>query len=214
MYVLKKVLRSFYGTFTNVELYLVAFPVNKKGQPRLIKFYTPVDLPKQRLLLEQVYELVSQRNNDFQSSFLVTPPSLLLNGDNSLNNIDNDEGIQIIYKNYATLFFTFIVDEQESELAILDLIQTFVEALDRCFAEVSELDLIFNWQTLESVLEEIIQGGMVIETNVGNVVASVDELNRASQGTDGPVSRLTSTSLGNAWQAFTANGFSHWAAGQ
>lgn len=50
------------------------------------------------------------------------------------------------------------MDDQESELAILDLIQTFVESLDRCFTEVNELDLIFNWQTLESVLEEIVQG--------------------------------------------------------
>lgn len=163
--------------------------------------------------MEQVYELISQRNSDFQSSFLVTPPSLLLNGGNNLNSAD-DEGIQIIYKNYATLFFTFIVDDQESELAILDLIQTFVESLDRCFVEVSELDLIFNWQTLESVLEEIIQGGMVIETNVANIVHSVDELNRASQNIDGPVSRLTSSSLGNAWQAFTSGGFGQWASGQ
>ena len=129
--------------------------VNKKCQPRLVKFYTPVDLPKQKLLLEQVYELISQRNSDFQSSFLVTPPSLLLN--NESNNVEvNNEDIQIIYKNYATLYFTFIVDDQESELAILDLIQTFVESLDRCFTEVNELDLIFNWQTLESVLEEIV----------------------------------------------------------
>lgn len=123
-----------------------------------MKFYTPVDLPKQKLLLEQVYELISQRNSDFQSSFLVTPPSLLLSNENNNDEVNNED-IQIIYKNYATLYFTFIVDDQESELAILDLIQTFVESLDRCFTEVNELDLIFNWQTLESVLEEIVQGG-------------------------------------------------------
>lgn len=122
-----------------------------------MKFYTPVDLPKQKLLLEQVYELISQRNSDFQSSFLVTPPSLLLSNENNNDEVNNED-IQIIYKNYATLYFTFIVDDQESELAILDLIQTFVESLDRCFTEVNELDLIFNWQTLESVLEEIVQG--------------------------------------------------------
>ncbi|CCE92685.1 Aps3p TDEL_0E04420 [Torulaspora delbrueckii] len=182
---------------------------NKKGQPRLIKFYTPVDLPKQKLLLEQVHELISQRNSDFQSSFLVTPPSLLGESDSL-----EDEDIQIIYKNYATLFFTFIVDDQESELAILDLIQTFVESLDRCFSEVSELDLIFNWQTLESVLEEIIQGGMVIETNIVNIVRSVDELNRASEQNDGAVARLASTGFGSALQAFASGGFAQWASGQ
>lgn len=186
--------------------------VNKKCQPRLIKFYTPVELPKQKLLLEQVYELISQRNSDFQSSFLVTPPSLLLSNTN--NDSLDDEDIQIIYKNYATLFFTFIVDDQESELAILDLIQTFVESLDRCFTEVSELDLIFNWQTLQSVLEEIVQGGMVIETNVSSIVSSVDELNRASEQTDGAVARLTSSGFGSALQAFASGGFAQWASGQ
>lgn len=95
-----------------------------------------MELPKQKLLLEQVYELISQRNSDFQSSFLVTPPSLLLNESNS-DDINNED-IQIIFKNYATLYFTFIVDDQESELAILDLIQTFVESLDRCFTEVND----------------------------------------------------------------------------
>ncbi|CCK68940.1 Aps3p KNAG_0B05060 [Huiozyma naganishii CBS 8797] len=179
---------------------------NKKCQPRLIKFYTPVDLAKQKLLLEQVYELISQRITDFQSSFLVTPPSLLSTGDDDIVN----EDIQIIYKNYATLFFTFIVDDQESELAILDLIQTFVEALDRCFTEVNELDLIFNWQTLQSVLEEIIQGGMVIETNVSNVVESVDALNKISDGSE----NRFSASFGNALQAFAQGSFSQWASGQ
>lgn len=171
----------------------------------MVRFYTPVDLPKQKLLLEQVYELISQRNNDLQSSFLVTPPSLLS------NNTDKDEeDIQIIYKNYATLYFTFIVDDQESELAILDLIQTFVESLDRCFTEVNELDLIFNWQTLQSVLEEIIQGGLVIETNVSKIVASIDELNRLSESSDNRIS----TGFSNALQAFAQGNFAQWAAGQ
>ncbi|CCH62498.1 hypothetical protein TBLA_0H02120 [Henningerozyma blattae CBS 6284] len=179
---------------------------NKKCQPRLIKFYTPVDIKKQQLLLKQVYDLISQRNSDFQSSFLVTPP-LLMTEQNGL-----DQNIQIIYKNYATLYFTFIVDDQESELAILDLIQTFVEALDRCFTEVSELDLIFNWQTLESVLEEIIQGGMVIETNVSKIVNAVDELNKATDTNE--TGTFSSSSLANAIQAFTQGGFASWASGQ
>lgn len=158
--------------------------------------------------MKQVYDLISQRNSEYQCSFLVTPP-LLLTESNGL-----DQDIQIIYKNYATLYFTFIVDEQESELAILDLIQTFVEALDRCFTEVSELDLIFNWQTLESVLEEIIQGGMVIETNVNKIVHSVDELNRASDASDTALNRFGSSSLSSAFQAFSEGRFSSWASGQ
>jgi AP-3 complex subunit sigma len=52
---------------------------------------------------------------------------------------------RIIYRHYATLYFVFIVNSAESELAILDLIQVFVEVLDRCFENVCELDLIFHF---------------------------------------------------------------------
>lgn len=51
---------------------------------------------------------------------------------------------KLIYRHYATLFFVFCVDSSESELGILDLIQVFVETLDRCFENVCELDLIFH----------------------------------------------------------------------
>jgi AP-3 complex subunit sigma len=50
----------------------------------------------------------------------------------------------LIYRHYATLYFVFCVDSSESELGILDLIQVFVETLDRCFENVCELDLIFH----------------------------------------------------------------------
>jgi len=38
-----------------------------------------------------------------------------------------------------------VVDGAESELGILDLIQVFVESLDRAFENVCELDLIFHF---------------------------------------------------------------------
>jgi len=51
---------------------------------------------------------------------------------------------KLIYRHYATLYFIFVVDDTESELGILDLIQTFVESLDRLFRNVCELDLILH----------------------------------------------------------------------
>ncbi|KAL7664985.1 AP complex subunit sigma [[Candida] zeylanoides] len=138
---------------------------NNDGLPRLMKFYTHVDIPTQRLLLQQVHQLISKRAPS-QCSF-VTPPPLL----------EDMDDIKVIYRHYATLYFVFVVDDQESELGILDLIQVFVECLDKCFSNVCELDLVFGWQVLETVLEEIIQGGMVIDTNIGRIVAAVDDAN-------------------------------------
>ena len=54
------------------------------------------------------------------------------------------DGTRIVYRHYATLYFVFCVDDSESELGILDLIQVFVEALDKCFENVCELDLVFH----------------------------------------------------------------------
>lgn len=133
--------------------------------PRLTKFYTPVDLLTQKTLLDQVYQLISIRTS--QDCSFLTPPRLL----------EDLDDIKVIYRHYATLYFVFVVDDQESELGILDLIQVFVECLDKCFKNVCELDLVFGWQVLQTVLEEIVQGGMVIDTNISRIVAAVDDAN-------------------------------------
>jgi AP-3 complex subunit sigma len=65
----------------------------------------------------------------------------------------------------------FVVDGAESELGILDLIQVFVESLDRTFENVCELDLIFHFDEVHLVLAEIIQGGLVLETNLSEIAS-------------------------------------------
>lgn len=74
---------------------------------------------------------------------------------------------KLIYRHYATLYFVIAVDNAESELGILDLIQVFVEVLDKCFENVCELDLIFHVDKVHYILDEICMGGMVLETNIG-----------------------------------------------
>ena len=85
------------------------------------------------------------------------------------------EATKIIYRHYATLYFIFAVDQQESDLGILDLIQVFVESLDKCFENVCELDLIFHSDKVNYILDEIIMAGMVLETNINHILTSVNE---------------------------------------
>jgi len=85
---------------------------------------------------------------------------------------------RLIYRHYATLYFIIAVDQAESELGILDLIQVFVEALDKCFENVCELDLIFHSDKVHNILDEIIMGGMVLETNLGEVMDAIIECNK------------------------------------
>lgn len=135
-----------------------------------MKFYTPVDIPTQKLLVQQIYQLIKVRTA--QECSFVSLPTLLADLDD----------IKVIYRHYATLYFVFVVDDQESDLGILDLIQVFVECLDRCFSNVCELDLVFGWQVLQTVLEEIVQGGMVIDTNITRIVSAVDDANSQKSG--------------------------------
>ncbi|XP_010168737.1 AP-3 complex subunit sigma-2-like, partial [Antrostomus carolinensis] len=71
-------------------------------------------------------------------------------------------------------YFVFCVDSSESELGILDLIQVFVETLDKCFENVCELDLIFHMDKVHHILQEMVIGGMVLETNMNEIVAQVE----------------------------------------
>lgn len=79
----------------------------------------------------------------------------------------------VTYRSYATLFFIIISTSTESPLALIDLIQVYVEALDKLFENVCELDLIFNYETLHAALSEMIIGGVVVETNLDRIVSGV-----------------------------------------
>ncbi|KAK9463136.1 clathrin adaptor complex small chain-domain-containing protein [Lipomyces oligophaga] len=153
---------------------------NNFGVPRLAKFYTPLDLQTQQVLISQLFQLLSTRPST-QCNFLTPPPMLS-------SELDD---IRVIYRHYATLYFVFVVDEQESELGILDLIQVFVESLDRCFDNVCELDLVFGWEVLHVVLNEIIQGGMVVETNINEISAAVDEIGKLHGNKKGSIASST-----------------------
>jgi AP-3 complex subunit sigma len=84
---------------------------NNKGLPRLTKFYSTTPTPHlQQLLIAEIFSLVSKRPAG-SCNFL--EGSQTLGGDD----------VRIIYRHYATLYFVFVVDETESELGILDLIQ-------------------------------------------------------------------------------------------
>lgn len=93
-------------------------------------------------------------------------------------------------------------------MALLDFIQVFVEALDRLFENVCELDLIFGFETLHAVLAEMVVGGVVIETGLEKIVAGVKE-NEGTKGKRKAVNAGSSSSLGRS-SAFAGLG---WATG-
>ncbi|KIM67039.1 hypothetical protein SCLCIDRAFT_1210504 [Scleroderma citrinum Foug A] len=136
---------------------------NTSGIPRLTKFYTPLHQSSQTVV-QKIFSLISVRPAGL-CNFLDAPELEAFLGPK----YGSDERWSVVYRNYATLYFVFVVDGAESELGILDLIQVFVEALDRSFENVCELDLVFHFDEVHHILSEIIQGGLVLETNVEEI---------------------------------------------
>jgi len=147
---------------------------NTSGVPRLTKFYTPIDKAPQALV-QRIYTLVAARSAGL-CNFLDAPElEEFLGGGGGAA----DERLRVVYRSYATLHFVFVVDASESELGILDLIQVFVESLDRAFENVCELDLVFHFDEVHHILAEIIQGGLVLETNLEEIESAVQQASQA-----------------------------------
>eukprot|EP00211_Chloroparvula_japonica_P009645 CAMPEP_0119126560 /NCGR_PEP_ID=MMETSP1310-20130426/5445_1 /TAXON_ID=464262 /ORGANISM="Genus nov. species nov., Strain RCC2339" /LENGTH=171 /DNA_ID=CAMNT_0007116727 /DNA_START=142 /DNA_END=657 /DNA_ORIENTATION=- len=140
--------------------------INNHGKPRLTKFYDSFDEPQQQSIIRETYQHICRRN-EYQCNFL---EAKIESAGESW-----DDDVKLIYRHYATLYFVFVVDSSESELGILDLIQVFVETLDKCFENVCELDLIFHMCRVHYILEEIIMGGLVLETSLPEVLRAVED---------------------------------------
>eukprot|EP00180_Rhodochaete_pulchella_P002459 Plantae.Rhodophyta-Rhodochaete_pulchella.ctg3779.p1 GENE.Plantae.Rhodophyta-Rhodochaete_pulchella.ctg3779~~Plantae.Rhodophyta-Rhodochaete_pulchella.ctg3779.p1 ORF type:complete len:174 (-),score=38.97 Plantae.Rhodophyta-Rhodochaete_pulchella.ctg3779:338-826(-) len=150
--------------------------INNHGKPRLTKFYEYVPEEKQQKLIRDCFGLVTRRSDkvcNFVESGTEFGPDT-----------------KVIYRNYATLYFIFCVDDSESELGILDLIQVFVETLDRCFENVCELDLIFHMDKINYVLDEIVVGGLVLETNMSDILVALQTAKREEVGSSSRLGSL------------------------
>ncbi|XP_033105821.1 AP-3 complex subunit sigma-1-like isoform X1 [Anneissia japonica] len=135
---------------------------NNHGKPRLSKFYTYFNEDMQQQFIRETFHLVSKRDDNV-CNFL------------EAGSLIGGSDYKIVYRHYATLYFVFCVDSSESELGILDLIQVFVETLDKCFENVCELDLIFHIDKVHYILSELVMGGMVLETNMTEILTRIDE---------------------------------------
>ncbi|KAE7999928.1 hypothetical protein FH972_004308 [Carpinus fangiana] len=138
--------------------------MNTQGKPRLAKFYDFQPVEKQQELIRSVFGVLCSRAENV-SNFLEA---------DSIFGPDS----RLVYKHYATLYFVLVFDSSENELAMLDLIQVFVETLDKCFKNVCELDLVFNYCKMHTIIDEIIFGGQVLETSSTEVMKAIEEISK------------------------------------
>jgi len=135
--------------------------INNFGKARLLKFYRDMAQAQQQKVVHELFATLTARSE--------TASSLI-----EAAHWFDVPGARVIYRQYATLYFCMVIDSSESELGILDLIQVLVEAMDRHFKNVCELDIIFNWEKVHWLVDEMIVGGLVVETSPAQILEVVE----------------------------------------
>ncbi|BFI04552.1 AP-3 complex subunit sigma [Marchantia polymorpha subsp. ruderalis] len=153
--------------------------MNTQGKPRLTKFYEPVAVEKQQDIIRSVYSVLSSRGENFCS---------FVEADDIFG-----PDTKLVYRHFATLYFVFVINKAESELGILDLIQVFVETLDKNFKNVCELDIVYNFNKVHTILDEIVMGGQVVETNSAEIMRAVQEINKLEKAMEPVPTKVKST---------------------
>lgn len=90
----------------------------------MAKFYTPLHQSAETVI-QKIFSLISTRPAGL-CNFLDAPELEAFLGPKGGY---PDERWRVVYRNYATLYFVFVVDSSESELGILDLIQVRLSGL-------------------------------------------------------------------------------------
>ncbi|XP_019173062.1 PREDICTED: AP-3 complex subunit sigma-like [Ipomoea nil] len=158
--------------------------ISTTGKPRFSKFYESQSPEKQQEFIRQVYAVLSNRPGDVSN---------FVQGIGSVFGSDT----QLVYKHYATLYFVLLFDNSENELAMLDLIQVLVETLDRCFKNVCELDIVFNYSKMHAILDEIILGGQVQGTDSFELMKAVEEITKLESAST--ASKIVAKSVSSWW---------------
>ena len=130
---------------------------NKQGRTRLSKWYININEEEKIKLQNEVYRTIILR--DIKESSII-----------------EYKNYKIVYKKYASLYFILGIDNDENELASLELIHLFVETMDKYFGSVCELDVVYNFYKVYTVLDELIIGGEIIETSKNNILKKLREI--------------------------------------
>lgn len=112
---------------------------------------------------------------------------IALNRNTSYANIFHHRGVTYCYKRYASLFFLIGISEDENEMIALMFLHRIVEAMDKYFGNVCELDVIFNFERVHALVDELLMAGQIQETSlkeVNKAVCNADSIQEEELNSD------------------------------
>ncbi|KAF0988227.1 hypothetical protein HZS_8009 [Henneguya salminicola] len=124
--------------------YIVVF--NTLGQVRFQKWYIPVSNQAKKIIIQELIEI----SNELKTK----------DGEHFFSYKDKN----IVHSRNAGLHIMFAIDPDDNELYSLNVMQIWILELNYYFEPVRELDLIFNFDRVEYILNELLIGGEMVET--------------------------------------------------
>lgn len=160
---------------------------NRQGKTRLSKWYVPPptgtstssSLSPGNQILSVDYSAANNNQTEAEKARIEAEVHRLVTSrDKKYTNFIEYNNYKLIYRRYAGLFFTIAVDVQDNELSYLESIHLFVELLDSYFANVCELDIVFNFNKVYMILDEYMLAGEIEETSKREILDRVKFLEK------------------------------------
>ena len=147
---------------------------NRAGKTRLAKWYMNFDDEEKQKLIEEVHAgtICCLSWKEFTENI-----SVVTVRDAKHTNFVEFRNFKIVYRRYAGLYFCICVDVNDNNLYYLEAIHNFVEVLNEYFHNVCELDLVFNFYKVYTVVDEMFLAGEIRETSQTKVLKQLTMYN-------------------------------------
>mmetsp|Transcript_2195 Transcript_2195/g.3172 ORF Transcript_2195/g.3172 Transcript_2195/m.3172 type:complete len:161 (+) Transcript_2195:125-607(+) len=150
---------------------------NRQGKTRLSKWYVPPPSSNAGTTNNNGNSNINSEAAE-KARIEAEVHRLVTARDKKYTNFIEYNSYKLIYRRYAGLFFTIAVDMHDNELSYLEVVHLFVELLDSFFSNVCELDIVFNFNKVYSILDEFMLAGEIEETSKREILDRVKLLEK------------------------------------
>ncbi len=128
--------------------------LSRQGKVRLSKWYIAMSQQEKQRVTKELTAIVPLRKS-------------------KMCNVLEYKDSKLVYRRYASLFFIACIGNDDNELLALEVIQRYVEVMDKIYGNVCELDIIFNFQLAYQILDELVIDGVIQESSSGEVIRRI-----------------------------------------